>query len=65
MRRMRDAQGALRSFRMPRSGFSIDQSSVQTAALADSRDGREPPASGRAGLARSRLLDAVPQAEDP
>src|SRR5690554_5344152 len=43
----------------------VDQGAVQTAAQADRRDGREPPAPGRAGLAGSGLLDAVPQTEDP
>lgn len=37
----------------------VAQGSVRAAAPADSCHGREPPASGRAGLARSRLFDAV------
>jgi hypothetical protein len=43
----------------------VDQGAVQAAAQADRRDGRQPAAPGRAGLARSGLLDALPQTEDP
>lgn len=64
-RRVRDARGARRSFQIRDPSLPFDQSSVQASAQADSRDGREPPAPGRAGLVRSGLLDALPQAEIP
>ncbi len=42
----------------------FDQGAVQAAAQADRRDGGQPLGYGRTGLARSRLLHPVPQAED-